>query len=592
MRRHLPVAAVIAILTTLLTGVLVYSSRALATSLEREALRKQRERAVELASYLDAQLLRSHQVANSTAALVEPMRRRDELEGLLRRMLLSTPPQFVYGIGVWFDPYAFDKTKRYYGPYVHRDASGEVVLTFEWSTREYDYPSRSWFEFGKSAGARPAFTEPYFDIDHIYLSTLRSLEDERGRTVGVVSVDLILPQLREILARVNTTPGEALYVTSAEGRIVAHPDELRLLAWARERGRAPRSILDLSLADLEAFHAAVGPPERIVSTTLVEQSGWKVHIASDRRVLFAESRRVLSMAFGITLLLWAVAILGLVAHARHVHARDLARAVELQRRVEDSLRASIHQRDEFISLASHELRTPLTPLLARLELVQRHLRATKSADASHIDRAIAALQRLQALMDELLDAAAVQSGRLSIHLQPTSLTEIVRRSIAAMSHLGSGHRIDADLPRQSFMIAGDASRLEQVVTNLLTNAIKFSPAGGAVRVSIEAGAREAVLSIRDEGIGIPEAEQARAFERYFRASNAPATSFPGLGLGLYISREIVERHGGRIGLESGAGRGSTLHVTLPLLEEGSRSEACPVAPAPLRASGEGKRRGH
>jgi two-component system sensor histidine kinase VicK len=132
------------------------------------------------------------------------------------------------------------------------------------------------------------------------------------------------------------------------------------------------------------------------------------------------------------------------------------------------------------------------------------------------------------------------------------------------SHDGE-HRIEFHLPDKPAQVVGDPYRLEQVVANLLENAIKYSPNGGTIRVALEDRGDVVLLSVSDPGIGIPADQQEHLFERYFRARNVSTHSYGGLGLGLYICRDIVERHHGRIWVESEVGRGSTFHVALPTL---------------------------
>jgi signal transduction histidine kinase len=142
------------------------------------------------------------------------------------------------------------------------------------------------------------------------------------------------------------------------------------------------------------------------------------------------------------------------------------------------------------------------------------------------------------------------------------------------------HRIDYVHPPEPVHIRGDPYRLEQVIANLVENALKYSAGDSTVRVTLDVNDDFALLSVADEGIGIPRDQQEQLFERYFRARNVSVTSYGGLGLGLYISRDIVERHGGRIWVESEVGRGSTFYVALPLL-----NAASPTPPEPPHHTG-------
>ncbi|WP_239014944.1 sensor histidine kinase [Archangium violaceum] len=241
---------------------------------------------------------------------------------------------------------------------------------------------------------------------------------------------------------------------------------------------------------------------------------------------------------------------------------------------------AIRVRDDFLTIASHELKTPLTPLSLRLASLERRLERHEPVDPTLLRHARQHLVRLAALINDLLDASRIEAGRLALHFEPTRLDAIVERALTVMDAERGQHRIDYSHPEEPVPIRGDPYRLEQVIANLLENALKYSPGDSTVRVTMDVRGDFALLSVADEGIGIPRDQQEQLFERYFRARNVSVTSYGGLGLGLYISRDIVERHGGRIWVESEVGRGSTFYVALPLL-----SAASPTPPEPRPPTG-------
>jgi PAS domain S-box-containing protein len=227
---------------------------------------------------------------------------------------------------------------------------------------------------------------------------------------------------------------------------------------------------------------------------------------------------------------------------------------------------AVRVREDFLTIVSHELKTPLTPLSLRLANCERRLERGEPLDPSSLRQARQHLMRLTSLINDLLDASRVESGRLALHPQPTRLDTLVERVIrVTRSSHNSGHRIELHTPDTPAQVLGDPYRLEQVIANLLENAIKYSPSGGTIRVSLENRGDVVLLSVSDPGIGIPADQQEHLFERYFRARNVSTHSYGGLGLGLYICRDIVERHHGRIWVESEVGRGSTFYVALPTL---------------------------
>ena len=187
-----------------------------------------------------------------------------------------------------------------------------------------------------------------------------------------------------------------------------------------------------------------------------------------------------------------------------------------------------------------------------------------------------ATARLNGLINDLLDATRIQAGRLELHLEPLDLVALVRRSLTRMQTSTMRHTLtlevamevsDSEDPEMPILLEADSMRLEQVFGNLLGNAVKYSPEGGPITVTVRADALAGVAEVRiqDAGIGIPADQQAQLFQRFVRASNVHDHHIAGSGLGLYVCRELVERHGGHIWFESGAGAGTTFFLTFPLL---------------------------
>ena len=230
-------------------------------------------------------------------------------------------------------------------------------------------------------------------------------------------------------------------------------------------------------------------------------------------------------------------------------------------------------KDEFLATASHELKTPIMTAGGYLELLERQVERPEGADPARLTRYAATarseLTRLTRLSEDLLDVARIEAGRLTLRPEPADLAAIVRETVERFVRRPGvrerGHRIVCHAGEQ---LPGryDALRLGQVFANLLQNALKYSPDGGEVLVTVERAGEEAVVSVRDAGIGVPPEERERLFEPFYRAANASDGSPEGLGLGLYISRGIVEGHGGRVWIEAAPDGGSVFRVALSLGE--------------------------
>jgi signal transduction histidine kinase len=262
---------------------------------------------------------------------------------------------------------------------------------------------------------------------------------------------------------------------------------------------------------------------------------------------------------------------------RAYDATDLAIAEELARRCGQAVdNAQLHleaqlavkARDRFVSIASHELRTPIARVKGYAEMV---LAAHSDGDLTDemlqrsLRRIDHASDRLALLVRDLLDVSKISAGNLPMRLRPLDVTDLVREIVARYQEQLSGTGLllleIVGTPRA---VAGDPDRIEQVLSNLLDNALKYSPDGAELRVRVQPKARGVLLEVQDRGIGLPAEAAERIFEPFSRATNAEERQITGMGLGLYICRNIVEQHHGRIWARSaGEGKGTQFSVWLP-----------------------------
>jgi signal transduction histidine kinase len=224
-----------------------------------------------------------------------------------------------------------------------------------------------------------------------------------------------------------------------------------------------------------------------------------------------------------------------------------------------------HRKDEFISMASHELKTPVTSLKGFSYVLQRRL--TKQGDEQslfYLSRMDAQIIKLTKLISELLDISKMQSGKLVFQQELFDLDTLVQETVVAVQATTSTHRLHIE-GKTNIQIRGDKDHLGQVFINLLTNAIKYSPKADTVLVRLAKNQEQAIVSVQDFGIGIAEPHHQKIFERFYQVTDPEERTYPGLGIGLYISHEIVERHHGRMWVEnSKKGHSSIFSVALPL----------------------------
>lgn len=222
------------------------------------------------------------------------------------------------------------------------------------------------------------------------------------------------------------------------------------------------------------------------------------------------------------------------------------------------------QKDNFLNIASHELKTPVTTIKIYTQLLERKLRKSGTDDYREFFTKInEQISSINNLVSSLLDATKIRAGKMPFSFKHYDINQVLKDKIDIAIQTTRKHKIFLH-GRISRKIFGDKERIGQVVNNLLSNAIKYSPRGGEINVIAEEMKKEIVISVRDEGMGLDRNQQKKIFDRFFRAVDPESSSIPGMGIGLYISSEIIKFHGGRIWVESEKGKGSTFIFSIPL----------------------------
>lgn len=369
------------------------------------------------------------------------------------------------------------------------------------------------------------------------------------------------------------------------GRYMTSPDQARLY---REAERALDAHFE-SPDDPKALEVAVVSLERLVDASLTQAEA-----------AFVSTQQIDSLANGIAvglaslilllaagLLVWLrrtalVPIVALSEALEHLAGGDFETRVaksgprelrQVEQGFNDMAEAISRQRTNrltFLAGVAHDLRTPVTTLRLSLSSMGREPERT----ARVLTMAQRQIDRLERMLGDLVDATRIEAGQLELRMSRIDLADIARNTFELFDGEEGRGRLRLVLPDSAVHVHVDGARLEQVATNLVSNALKYSPEGGAVVITVETERDFGVLSVRDEGVGLSEEEQAAVFEP-FRRVGALRDQVTGIGLGLSVSRRIVRAHGGSIEVESAPGRGSTFRVRVPLEP---RTEAVTHAP--------------
>lgn len=229
------------------------------------------------------------------------------------------------------------------------------------------------------------------------------------------------------------------------------------------------------------------------------------------------------------------------------------------------------QKDDFIGIATHELKTPVTSIKAYTQALERRFKKSNDeTSAYHLKKMDAQVNKLTNLISDLLDVTKIEGGQLQLHIQKFKFDELVMEVVEELQRTTEKHTITMNMQAKKHIIS-DRERIGQVLTNLISNAIKYSPNSSKIIVDVSQEKQNVAVCVRDFGIGIPKDKQDKLFERFYRVSSPHGETFPGLGLGLYISSEIVKRLGGRIWVESSEGKGSSFCFTMPLKKQSKKA---------------------
>jgi signal transduction histidine kinase len=592
-------SVVLVIILILLTAGLGIYYRITAQTVEDKALQNQKQHASDLANQIEIYLSNTAQLANTLAITLAPLRSPTLIEQTTMAFLKSAPLEFISGIGVYYEPNTILPQETYYIPYASQtgDPAAPFTLTRQWDYI-YDYPNMEWYQETKAAAGKPVFFEPAFDTDDVYFGTMQAVVDPEGHVIGVVGVDAVFTVFEKFVAQANVNPGEKIYISTAEGHLLTYPsDGENILAFVREKGGNPERLLDVTLDDLNAYRQN---SEEVFTevTTPINPVEWTIHIATDNQVLFKERQDLQTTLLGLGVGLWAlggIVLLLLLRLGKQIHQTQMERqqlqaqiierrATEqalqransiLEQRVQErtaeleTARQIAEQANQvksaFLASMSHELRTPLNAIINFTKFVARGVMGpVNERQISTLTNVITSGEHLLSLINDVLDVSKIESGSFSLFLQDVSMADIIAsaektaQSLLVDKPVTFVTDIAPDLPS----LVGDPQRILQVVLNIVSNACKFTDEG-EIRISAEAKNDEIFVSIADTGPGIDPADYEAVFEK-FKQTQTGLRQGGGTGLGMPISKSLIEAHGGRLWIEGKQSQGTIFKFMLPL----------------------------
>jgi signal transduction histidine kinase/CheY-like chemotaxis protein len=394
-----------------------------------------------------------------------------------------------------------------------------------------------------------------------------------GHVLALLLVGYRLDAIQSLVSRLASSQGIELTVTDQRGTVIAEP------------GPPPTSLVSTkslpgvagALAGKSSLlQVSRGGVSNLAAYSPIPDLGWTISAAMPLSVALAGVYQLRTFVFTLTAILAAISIaglvlLGLLLRRQRLSEHALARSeasTTAARINADGVLALNHAKDELMSTVSHELRTPLASLVGFTELlVTRHY--PEAQQKQYLTTMLEEGRRLTSLINDFLDLQRMESGKSPLATTPVDINALIQHAVGAAGP-NESTPITANLPDDLPLVRADGDSVIQVITNVLSNARKYSPGGGPIRVTARAVDDWVEVSVRDSGLGIPRNVIHRLFETFYRVDNSDRREITGTGLGLAISKRIIQSLGGKITIESeGLGKGSCVTFTLPVARTGA-----------------------
>jgi PAS domain S-box-containing protein len=380
------------------------------------------------------------------------------------------------------------------------------------------------------------------------------IKDGKGNVIGISKI------ARDITDQKNADEKQAILaaiVSSSDDAIISKTLEGIITSW----NHSAQIMFGYTEAEAIGKHISlIIPHERIGEEALIIEK-----IRKGEKLDHFETIRVAKDGREINLSLTVSPVKnknGQIIGASKV-ARDITAKVELEQQRKlyiEKLKELNKYKDEFMAMASHELRTPLTVIKANLQLLEQVM--TTDTNIDFVTKTLKQVNKLTELVDNLLDISKIQAGKLRLNYSNFDMNILLKETIDGIQRTTTSHKIIFNENNRPVLANADKERIEQVITNMLINAIKYSPDSKNIFVSTDTKEDKIITSVKDSGIGIPKEDLENIFSSFYRVQGLSST-FSGSGIGLYISSEIIKRHGGDIWVESEVGKGSIFYFSIP-----------------------------
>lgn len=468
---------------------------------------------------------------------------QSEIESYLKEILSSGPSNLIYGVGVWYEPYRYRPDLQLFGPYAHRDIEQreKLILTYEWSTPEYYYPKQEWYQKSLTQHEKGIYVEPYFDKDLVYVTYAASFYDRQNRLNGVISVDMILPQLQSLIDEVNTNEQEVIYIESRLGFLLGHPKSKEFLELQYKIEHKP--LIDYKISDLKKIlHIKNDTDQFLRYEEIVPDLGWKVVVESDKSFILKDSYNMLKLiVFGLSLFwICIICIIFFVIRSRNNKNENDLKIKNHQRQLLSSNRLATL--GEFSTGLAHEINNPLAIIVGKTDILIGMIQ-DQNYDPVQFCNELTKIHSNSLRISKIIRGLKIFSrdGELD-PLELVSLNQILNDATAITAdQLKSKNITFRIIPFLDLQIHCRPNQITQVMLNLISNAIDAieSQVSPWIQIEVRVGA-EVDIFVTDSGSGIAPETVKKMMDPFFTTKSA----HKGTGLGLSISYGIVKDHNG------------------------------------------------
>jgi signal transduction histidine kinase len=506
-----------------------------------EAREYQKDKSHEIATQLRSYFYVATQLAESLQVFVEHYEGRDkkQIEQYLDYFLASAPPNVIYGTGIWWEPYAFDPALEHFGPYAYRSQPGASrMITYEWNTPSYDYHSQFWYRTAVNEDVM--ITDPYLDKEIAYISLMKTFHDlKTGQKKGVISVDMVVAQMQNLLLEIKTRPSDILMIVGKTGHVIAHssPESLLKEAGVRHPERRIERMLDVEMADAMAGHE-----EHLTHSNLLSPIGWTVVIISQPDELLTDyhkSRRVIALAALVYLM---ILVLGYFTLCYFLRTFEKQRESFLYTEKMASL-------GEMAGSIAHEINNPLAIIQGaaqKLQIRLRHEELNREDLKQTVQMILKTAERIARIIRSLRFVARDGSTDPFVN---TSIRSIVDETLTLCESRLKTESVCLDasaVPLELYCVCRGV-QISQVLINLINNAVDAIRDLPEKWIRIDASLHAGIIriAVTDSGPGIPKELVDKIMKPFFTTKGVGK----GTGLGLSISRGIAHAHGGDLELD-------------------------------------------